>query len=438
NDYAGSRSRAPATAIIVEDRLGMGNPGKYGSLNRVPYMMQRTAFHTNNMFMPLDDNENYNLPRLDVYVNNRHFPFTTADYRDVDLMKRHSPFWERYCLFPKHLKVARINPPNPADFTGVGPPPYFDINGVMIINGDFIYVGPSEFETGDPVHPFDPLFDPADPASTPLYGFLVMQWKTGPNGEPMHFIYRFLPPQKYPDAPAVGCMKMYTREYNNVAARRWCDGINNFDGCGQSCCHICPEERFDLDLSSQAVNENSGPMFDKLTGPTGAGMNCAAAADVPEDLRTHFSWQQYPVMAVQDTREDNADASYESDEMMGLRYGRPLKRHEYVDFPGPDFGEKPIAGDRDLEDEQVIKFLKVDRYFGVIEQARVLDMQKGDLNFSANDDEEVGFFYGEGVDLSGNIVTQSPVNMYTQVKDGTYMQIEETLDSITSTRQKNK
>lgn len=426
NDYSGSRSRAPATVIIVEDRLGLGNPGRYGSLNRVPYMMQRSAFHTSNMFMPLDDNEDYNLPRLDVLVNGHHLAFTTANFRDVDLDNWSSPYWNRYCLFPQHLQVATLNPPgaDPRPFPPIlGPPPYFDTKGIMLIDSQGHYVGPTQDKAGKGL-------------PTPLYGFILVDWDI----DSYTYYARFLPPEEYPDAPWVGCMELFTREYNNSKAVRWCDGSIAKD-CGGHCCYDCPEERFDLDLNSIAdhVDEN-GPAFDKVTGPTGAGLMCTASPDVNADMWKFFSWQWYPVAAVQDPHEDENDGSYQSNEMSGLRIGRPLKRHDFVDFPiGGGPGEKPVAGDRDLEEEQVIKFLDVDRYFGVVKKVRVLDMQGGDLNFSGNDDEEVGFFYGKGdPDNDGNITTQSPVNMYSQVKPGTYMSITEDGTSVVSVRQKNK
>jgi hypothetical protein len=80
----GNASRNTASILFIEDRL-TAESGRYGASDRAPLMIQAAASHTRNLFMPVDFNEPQNVPRLDVFVNGKHFPFTVAAIRRVDL-----------------------------------------------------------------------------------------------------------------------------------------------------------------------------------------------------------------------------------------------------------------------------------------------------------------------------------------------------------------
>lgn len=420
--YSGSASRMQANVIIVEDRLAPTSLGKFGALNRTPYMVQGgPGSHSANLFMPLNDLLPRHLPRLDVYVNGEHFPFTVANYRIVNLYRPGTKFWEKYCLHATNLQTFMIlddhGNPNP-EFVSKYLPflPFYDTDDQMIIDEDGNYVGPSSSDSGDAM-------------PHPLYGFVANK---NPNK------WRFLPPQKYPNAPFVGCERMYYRQYNQGDADGWCDGQLHMDphSDGADCGYICADERFDLDLSGQQNQEEPKPQPVSRRDPNPVCKN--KTDDVPNDLRPYFAWEWLAKNGVQDGREDTDEGTFKVKEGTKLRYGEPVRRHDYLDVPGPGPGEESIVYDRDLVEEQVIKISKTDQYFGVIEQMWVLDTGAGDLDFNSNDGHEVGFYYGDSVDGSSEITLQSPLLMEAQVQNGTYMSVEDTETKVITKRQKKK
>ncbi len=77
---AANMSRNSASILFVEDRLSP-DFNKYGDLERNPYIAQGSGTFSYELFYPLDATEvASNLPIMDVYINGRHFPFTTASY----------------------------------------------------------------------------------------------------------------------------------------------------------------------------------------------------------------------------------------------------------------------------------------------------------------------------------------------------------------------
>ena len=73
-----------ASILVVEDRLTAAS-GKYGSIDRSPFMVQASGSHTVNLFMPVDYPDSEDLPVLDVYVNGKQFTFSTATFEEYDL-----------------------------------------------------------------------------------------------------------------------------------------------------------------------------------------------------------------------------------------------------------------------------------------------------------------------------------------------------------------
>lgn len=78
----GNASRNNASITFIEDRLS-ADSGKFGALNRTPLMIGSIGVHSRNLFMPIDADESYNIPRTDIYVNGVHFPFTVAGLKTV-------------------------------------------------------------------------------------------------------------------------------------------------------------------------------------------------------------------------------------------------------------------------------------------------------------------------------------------------------------------
>jgi|CXWL01.1.fsa_nt_gi hypothetical protein len=79
-----NKSRVAATVIFVEDRLAP-DAGKFGSMERSPIVQVSSGVFTNNMFLPLDWGENYNLSLMDVIVNGVHFSLSTEKFIAYDI-----------------------------------------------------------------------------------------------------------------------------------------------------------------------------------------------------------------------------------------------------------------------------------------------------------------------------------------------------------------
>lgn len=80
--------RNAASVLYIEDRLSP-DAGKYGTLERVPFIAQGSGTISNLLMYPVDqadlgnpgDMENKNIPMMDVFINGKHFTFSTAALR---------------------------------------------------------------------------------------------------------------------------------------------------------------------------------------------------------------------------------------------------------------------------------------------------------------------------------------------------------------------
>src|SRR3989338_5970152 len=50
------------------------------AVDRTPFMVQASGSHTANLFMPVDFGDSEDLPVMDVYVNGKHFIFSTVAF----------------------------------------------------------------------------------------------------------------------------------------------------------------------------------------------------------------------------------------------------------------------------------------------------------------------------------------------------------------------
>jgi hypothetical protein len=78
----GTASRNTASILLVEDRLSSSS-AKYGSVDRIPFVVSGTATASRNLFLPIDPWETQHLPYFDLFVNGKHFPLTTAAFGSV-------------------------------------------------------------------------------------------------------------------------------------------------------------------------------------------------------------------------------------------------------------------------------------------------------------------------------------------------------------------
>lgn len=81
---SGNASRNTASILLIEDRLTT-SAGKYGAIDRVPYVLSGFGSHTKQFFQPIENGEVYNLPRFDMFVNGQHFEFLVAGFKEYSL-----------------------------------------------------------------------------------------------------------------------------------------------------------------------------------------------------------------------------------------------------------------------------------------------------------------------------------------------------------------
>ncbi|MBF0523303.1 MAG: hypothetical protein HQL24_09650 [Candidatus Omnitrophica bacterium] len=87
---ANDTSRNSASVVVVEDRLAVESD-KYGGGHRTPYMVNGSAVHTHDLMETPSYGTQANLPRMDAYVNGKHFVFTVSNYKIVPLAKPVQP-----------------------------------------------------------------------------------------------------------------------------------------------------------------------------------------------------------------------------------------------------------------------------------------------------------------------------------------------------------
>ncbi len=84
NTQDGKTARNTASILLIEDRLSP-DPGKYGPIDRVPYILPGSGTFSNQLFQPILFGELENLPVFDLFINGQHFTFTTAGFVEYDL-----------------------------------------------------------------------------------------------------------------------------------------------------------------------------------------------------------------------------------------------------------------------------------------------------------------------------------------------------------------
>ncbi len=103
-------SHNSASVLFVEDRLSP-DAGKYGDLDRNPFIAQGSGTFSYNLFYPwqpgVDQVVNL-IPIMDVWINGQHFPFTTASYTSQTITRPAScPYAPNSCLQNQCLRNQR-------------------------------------------------------------------------------------------------------------------------------------------------------------------------------------------------------------------------------------------------------------------------------------------------------------------------------------------
>lgn len=77
-------SRNSASVLIIEDRLTAGS-GKYGPINRAPFLVSGSGTHSANIFMPVDFRDAADLPLFDLFVNGKQIALSTSAFKTINL-----------------------------------------------------------------------------------------------------------------------------------------------------------------------------------------------------------------------------------------------------------------------------------------------------------------------------------------------------------------
>lgn len=77
-------SRNSASVLIIEDRLTAGS-GKYGPIDRAPFLMSGSGTHSANIFMPVDFRDAEDLSLFDLFVNGKHIALSTSAFKTINL-----------------------------------------------------------------------------------------------------------------------------------------------------------------------------------------------------------------------------------------------------------------------------------------------------------------------------------------------------------------
>ncbi len=393
---AGNASHQSAQILFIEDRL-TAESAKYGAIDRTPFVVGASGTYSRNLFLPVDANEDYNLPIYDVFINGKHFPFTTARFRTVELARPCSGVLPANCAsYPKCKGSCGAGSfqlyPSAEIYPG-GPPVEWEDNCITIETtvstctpGDCIAACP-DFGNNCTVSPGPPITN----------------------------------------TQQVGCAKLYDVIYNHPSYLEWCDDDAGGTLCPVSLCrdicnpNFCNAGAGDCDAASAVTfpeNFTADERFDlDRSGPPGT-----PDPDVPGVLGTargDFFWQWYLVMG--------ADAGYIMDMNSDPLFADATINRGAGIVMEPSSCKKDCAPsqhtvidvDGDLKRERMMVDSKqVDSATGVMKSFVVMDMQDGDLDFTRGDS-----------DTGPEPGLQKDTKMYSFVRDagadGTYLFIEE-------------
>ncbi|MBN1870031.1 MAG: hypothetical protein JW847_05595 [Candidatus Omnitrophica bacterium] len=417
--------RNSASVLIVEDRLTAAS-SKYGAIDRIPFMTQGSGTHSRHLFMPVDFGDTDDLPLFDLFVNGKHFVFSTAGFKYVNLAAN-----------------CEDVPPCPADcpICNVGTPcycrgqPEAPIDGIPVegIPAGADYWEPDCLESTtvttqtnscadtsavlpdvDPPYECpDPICLDCSPVSTQTYQDITTQTQM------------------------IGCAKLYTVVENHPLIPDWCDGGSR--PCPATCptgpgvpCNLSVDERFNLDRA----NATDPDGLDGLPG----------SVTVPVGERPGFSWQWFLVAPVDETivpplNYDEASLMQSPILNMWTTHTTRVAAGEGIVLPGGEAEAKNISldADYDLKLEYIMANVEENNVQpnivddnGVIIRIGVMDPQLGDIDMTYDDSDKL-----KGIEPFG---FTRDLKVYTFVRGnvpdgGTYFEIDEGQLFAADTRQ---
>lgn len=357
----GTASHNTASILFIEDRL-TGDSAKYGAIDRTPYVASASATHSRNLLMPVDANEVLNLPIYDVFINGRHFPFTTAAFKPVELAK----------------SCKNASPcPGTATTECKG-----DCSGTSVQ----FYPANASVEWEDKCAE-RVITTPCSVDCNPVGCGVIIDPITG--------LSVCNTAGSWTQTQTVGCAKLYDVIYNHPGYLEWCDDEAGGTPCplaGDTGYNLTADERFDLDRDGSFSDQPSGYV------PPGD----------PPGERLDFFWQWYLVLGWDG---EPVTTSFASNPVTITITQNPDLKGAGVDADA----HTAVDVDQDLKRERVMADTKaVDSTTGIITGFTVMDMQEGDLDFTRGDS-----------DAGPEPGLQKDVKMYSSVKGGTYLLLEE-------------
>lgn len=375
-------SRNTASILFVEDRL-TADSGKYGVVKRTPYMVSAAATHNRNLFMPVHTLDSRNLPVTDVFINGKHFVFTAAGFKRMELAK----------------SCAGTGPPCPLECGAVDGVNDCSANSPYVYPGAaFIGAPPPAASCAGPAGFLDRNEDWDQSCATRTEPILCRDDCNAAEGcDNLAGDCDAFSTETWTKTWHIGCARLYTIKDNHPLTMEWCDGV--VIPCPAS--NLLEDGRFDLDRDG-----TSGILDNEPDG----------------GFRQYFSWQWYEIKGFDMTVRQGGfswlggnstpnsttvlDAGSE-----GIAYERTTCKRNCLDSKNTS-----IDLDGDLKLENIIQDQIASTADGIIRCVGVMDFQDGDMDFS----------------ITENDLTSKPragltqnVSMLSRQGPGTYLEIRE-------------
>ena len=373
----GDASHQTSSILFIEDRL-TADSAKYGALDRTPYVVSAAATYSRNLFLPVDAGEDYNLPVYDIFINGRHFPFTTAKFKTIELARRCSDVSTADCdLYPECKGMCGLGSPQ------FYPPPEIYPGGPSVEWEDNCLVSTKTGSCADTCVTTNCTQCCVDCTASSV--------------------------ETFEQTFTIGCAKLYDVIYNHPGYLEWCTDESGDTACPLSYCRDICNQSYCTAVGD--CDAGSGATFPaNLTADERFDLNRNGTSDVPGTLgtaRKDFFWQWYLIMGF--------DAGYTS-----LFSGWYSTGYTWTNTLQRGAGIVTVVDvDGDLKREKIMSDTKtVDPTTRIITSFTVMDMQDGDLDFTRGDS-----------DTGPEQGLQKDVKMYSFVGDlgagGTYLQIDE-------------
>lgn len=396
----GTASHQSANILFIEDRL-TADSAKYGAIDRTPTIVSASATYSRNLFLPVDAGEDFNLPIYDIFINGRHFPFTTANFKTINLA----------------VSCQSASPcPIECDTDGDGAGNCEAASLGFYPHPELLAANPNGWEPDCLQADVETTDNCANECGH------IECVDTDGDGDPCESGITW----SVTTTSTIGCAKVYDVVFNHPGFLEWCDDDASGTPCPVSLCRdicnpgFCNAAAGDCDAASAVT------FPENLTADERFDLDRDGTTDVPAADRPDFSWQWFLVMGY------DADPSVSTFKSGFFFFGsgassssnvtRTLLRGEGIVLEGSDCTDDcaspqhvSVDVDGDLKREKIMVDTKtVDDVTGIIKSFVVMDSQEGDLDFTRGDSDT-----GPDPGLTKD------TKMYSFTRDGTYLLLEE-------------